>query len=123
MTVQRRRGQVVKVWKTETLTDRRGNTVQASEGVDSPPVLVRAAFIPQRSSRAEVPGQQSINIYRMIIDADLEGVGLWSRIEWRGAIWDPITPPEYHQGTRQTRHWSIDIRERPAGKLPWLLGD
>jgi hypothetical protein len=108
---QRRRGLKAKVWKTVEHTDNRGNKVQVAEPAD--PHEVRCALIPQRSARAEVPGQQQINITRMIVDADLEGVTLWSRVEVLGAQWDIVTPPAYHHGDRKTRHWSIDIRERP----------
>jgi hypothetical protein len=73
---------------------------------------VRAAFIPQRSAKAEVPGQQLINVTRMIVAADLEDVTLWSRVEYMGKQWDIVTPPAYHHGPRKSRHWSIDIRER-----------
>lgn len=113
MSLQRRRGQPAKVWKTVTESDRRGNTVKAATEVG--PHIVRAAFIPQRSSRAEVAGQQQIDVVRMICDANLEDVDLWSRVEWQGRQWDIVSPPQYHHGTRGTRHWSIDIRRRPAG--------
>ncbi|MET9861964.1 phage head-tail adapter protein [Streptomyces smyrnaeus] len=111
MSVQRRRGQVALVWKTHTTTDNRGNEIRVADS--DGPHQVRAAFIPQRSARAEVPGQMAINVLRMIVDVDLEGVDLWSRVEWAGKQWDIVTPPAYHHGTRRTRHWSIDIRERP----------
>ena len=77
------------------------------------PHEVRAAFIPQRSAKAEVPGQQQINVTRMIVAAELADVTVWSRVEWAGRQWDLVTPPAYHHGTRRTRHWSFDIRERP----------
>ncbi|WP_202971134.1 phage head completion protein [Saccharothrix sp. ALI-22-I] len=111
MSHQRKRGQPARIWKTVQTTDRRGNHVTRAE--PSGPHEVRAAFIPQRSSKAEVPGQQQINVTRMIVSADLEGVNLWSRVEWRGKQWDIVSPPQYHHGTRRTRHWSLDIRERP----------
>ncbi|ANT41113.1 head closure Hc1 [Streptomyces phage Nanodon] len=111
MSVQRRRGQVARIWKTTKVIDNRGNEVHVANG--DGPHEVRAAFIPQRSAKAEVPGQMQINITRMIVAADLEGVELWSRVEWAGKQWDIVTPPAYHHGTRHTRHWSIDIRERP----------
>jgi hypothetical protein len=76
--------------------------------------VVNCALIPQRSARAEIPGQQQINITRMIVAADLEGVELWSRVELLGKVWDIVTPPAYHHGERRTRHWAIDIRERPS---------
>jgi hypothetical protein len=61
-----------------------------------------------------VPGQQQINITRMIVDANLDGVTLWSRVEVLGQVWDVVSPPAYHHGDRKTRHWALDIRERPS---------
>ncbi|MEU4155699.1 phage head-tail adapter protein [Actinoplanes sp. NPDC026670] len=112
MSWQRRRGDTAKVWPTTKKTDGRGNDIYVVD-MEAPPHLVRAVFIPQRSARAEVPGQQQINVVRMLVAADLKGVDLWSRVEWRGVFWDVVTPPSLHVGTRHTRHWSIDLRERP----------
>lgn len=109
---QRRRGVTAKIWKSQVQIDNRGNEVITADAVG--PHEVRCALIPQRSARAEVPGQQQINITRMIVDADLEDVTLWSRVEVIGSSWDIVTPPAYHHGERKTRHWSIDIRERPS---------
>lgn len=113
MSVQRRRGQPARIWRTAETVDNRGNTQLVADA--DGPHEVTAAFIPQRSAKAEVPGQQAINVTRMIVAADLEDVNLWSRVEWHGKLWDVVTPPMYHHGTRHTRHWSIDIRERPSG--------
>ncbi|QEQ94044.1 head-to-tail stopper [Streptomyces phage Saftant] len=110
MSMQRRRGQTARIWKTQVVTDRRGNDVVRASA--DGPHEVRAAFIPQRSAKAEVPGQQLINITRMIVAADLEDVTLWSRVEYQGKQWDVVSPPAYHHGPRKSRHWSIDIRER-----------
>lgn len=81
--------------------------------LDDDPIETTAVAIPQRSARAEVPGQQQINVTRLIVKAGLPDVNLWSRFFWQGKWWDAVTPPSYHHGTRHTRHWSIDIRERP----------
>lgn len=93
--------------------DRRGNKNLAAD-LTAEPYHVTAAFIPQRSARAEVPGQQQINVYTMIVSADLADVGLWSIVRWRGELWDVVTPAAYHHGTRHTRHYSLDIRQRPS---------
>ncbi|GGN40172.1 hypothetical protein FHR83_007102 [Actinoplanes campanulatus] len=112
MSFQRRRhGQPATVYQSRTVTDSRGNDVKIVD-LDAP-IEVRAVFIPQRSSKAEVPGQAQINVYRMIVRPDLPGVDLWSRVTWNGRDWDVVTPPSHRHGTRRTRHWSIDIRERP----------
>lgn len=112
MSVQRRRGIPVTVYRMERTTDRRGNSL-AVKTVQLPH-QVKAAIIPQRSAKAEVPGQQQINVVRLIVDPNMEGVGLWSMVEFNGTKWDVVTPPAYHHGSRRTRHWSIDVRQRPA---------
>lgn len=113
MSYQRRHGETARVWRTIITTDRRNNTTKRADPGD--PIEVRATFIPQRSSRAEVPGQQIINVIRMIVDPDLPDVELWSRVEYKGHVWDIVTPPAYHHGiARHTRHWSIDLRLRPS---------
>ena len=111
MSMQRRRGQKAKVYLTETVTDRRGNVTKRA--ADDMTLDVIGAFVPQRSARAEVPGQQQINVVTMICAPDLTGLDLWSRVEWNGRLWDVVSPPAYHHGTRHTRHWSLDLRERP----------
>jgi hypothetical protein len=111
VSVQRRRGQRALIWKSMNITDNRGNVVSVAD--DDGPYEVRAVFIPQRSARAEVPGQAQINVTRMLIDASTEDVDLWSRVEWAGHMWDVVTPPAHHHGSRRVRHWSIDIRQRP----------
>lgn len=110
-THQRRHGLSAKVWKVEERQDNRGNTHEVA--VPDNPHEIRAWVFSQRSARAEVPGQQGINVIRIGVDADLEGVSLWSRVEIMGKLWDVVTPPAYHHGTRNTRHWSLDLRERP----------
>lgn len=111
MSHQRKHGQSVVIYRTETVEDKRGNSV-IHVTTDNPWRLTAAA-IPQRSSRAEIPGQQEIEVVRLITDADLAGVDLWSRVDYLGAEWDIVAPPAYHHGTRRTRHWAIDIRRRP----------
>lgn len=111
MSLQRRRGQTVLIWKTQTVDDRRGNHVTMPDPTG--PYEVKVAVIPQRGQEAEVPGQQVINVVRLIAPPDLDGVEAWSYVEYAGSVWDVVAPPVRHYGSRQTRHWSIDIRERP----------
>lgn len=114
MTLQRKgkNAQPVTIRPSARVQDGRGNwTYILDEDVDA--IETTGAFIPQRSARAEVPGQMEIDVTRLIVEADLEGVNLWSRVYWKGEEWDIVSPPAYHHGTRHTRHWSIDIRKRP----------
>lgn len=117
MTIQRRRtGQDIEIWGRVITTDRRGNKYYTpSEG----PVFVgRGWVIPDRSQRAEVPGQQEIVIMRLGVkdlpEFNEETTGLWTYVKWLNEIWDIMQPPLYHHGVaRHTRHWSIMIRKRP----------
>lgn len=117
MTLQRRRGLEIEYWLSKTTTDRRGNTVKLAD-TEVGPFTTRGWVIPQRSSKAEVPGQQEINVIRIGISADLTGVTLWSRVRYDGKDWDVAAPPEYRHGTRTTRHQSVDLRQRPGAAVP-----
>lgn len=111
MSYQRRRGLPVRLYARKIIQDGRSNeviTVDFDTYFDT-----TAAVIPQRSSRAEIPGQQIIDVVRLIVTHELPNVGLWSQVKYDGEMWDIAAPPAYHHGTRTTRHISIDIRRRP----------
>lgn len=109
--VQRRRGREVTFWGTTRIEDARGDIVRIADPATK--LTVRAAVIPQRSSRAEVAGQVEIDVIRVIVDASIPGVTVWTRAEMDGLEYDLVSPPALHYGTRRTRHWSIDLRQRP----------
>lgn len=117
MTVQRRRGLPIVIYPYRTLTDRRGNEKRVLDA--STPRREKAWIYPQRSAKAEVPGQQQINVVRVGLTADVSeiedptGLDLHAQVDFLGKRWDVVTPPAYHHGTRHTRHWSLDLRERP----------
>lgn len=108
---QRRHGQPVTIYPEKLVEDRRGNhqLIVDRDG----PIHTKAVTVPQRSSKAEVPGQAVIDVTRLVVAADLGNVGIQSIVAWRGEEWDVVTPPGYHHGTRHTRHWTLDIRRRP----------
>ena len=110
MTVQRRRGRQALIYPVEEIADRRGNRTQVPV---EPPLTIRAWAIPERGARAELPGQQQVNIIKIGTKTALAGVNLWSRVQWDGHWWDVVVPPQEHWGTRHTRHWSITLRWRP----------
>lgn len=109
---QRRRGDIATIYRSEDTTDRRGNTTRTF--VTPNPHRVRATVVPERSARAELPGQVAINVIKIIVPADLPDVDLYSRVEFDGKVWDVVTPPALRKGTKHTRHWSISLRQRPA---------
>lgn len=112
--IQRRRGPVATIFRQVEVTDARGNAQFQVTPTD--PHVVRVAVYPQRSARMEVQGgQMDVDVQRLIITADLADVGLWSRVEFQGEIWDVAVPPERHFGERMTHHWTLDIRRRPRG--------
>lgn len=108
--VQRRRGEVAEFYAVVEVVDKRGDRVVVAE--DVPRYVERVACYPERSSRAEVPGQQQINAVVLIVKSDLVGVNVFSRVFFRGVWWDVVQPPAKRNGYR-VRHWSVLIRERP----------
>lgn len=112
MSFQRRRqGVPAKIWYSEMQEDNRGNLLEVPVEV---PIETKVWIFAQRSGRAEMPGQLPINVIRIGVDFRIgEQIDLWSQVEVLGKRWDVAAPPAYHHGTRHTRHWSVDLRERP----------
>lgn len=108
--LQRRRGVEVVVHPSVETEDRRGNRTVRPLG---DPVTVKAWLIPDRSAKAEVPGQQDIEVYLLGTKDDIGNVDIWSRVEWNGKWWDLASPPALHMGTRHSRHWTFTLRKRP----------
>jgi len=135
---QRKRGREFKFYPQVETRDARGNIVHRPD-MDHP-IKVRGTTTPQRSARAEVPGQVGIDVMSILVDVrtspvyedtygetypgrdPVEGISLWSLVKIDGREWDVVAPPGLHWGTRHTRHWSIDVRARPSGKGTGLPG-
>ena len=101
------------IYRVTTVTDARGNKTIQPTSVN--PHVVPASQIPDRSARAEVPGEMEINVCTLRVPADLDGVTLRSRVQWDGEWWDLVAPPTRRTGTRHSKHWTITIRKRPGG--------
>ena len=111
MTWQRRRGVPATIFKSKVLADSRGNDRKVIDTEN--PYEIKVWLMPERSARAEVPGDQQINVVRVGTVYPLEGVDLWSHVDMMGREWDVVAPPAYHRGVaRATRHWSLTLRER-----------
>lgn len=112
---RRRKGIPALAWRSKRTTDRKGNQQYHPTDVDKIPLKVWV--MPQRSSRAEVPGQQQIDVTRIgfwLPAEEMGDINLWSRLEMGGNEWDFASPPVYHHGTaRHSRHYSADVRKRP----------
>lgn len=116
MSVQRRNGVLIKIHPTITTENRRGAKVKGPDLENWHEV--RAWIVPDRSSRAELIGQQEIEVYRVGVDPStvLTGVDQYSRVIWEGDDWDVVGPPAKRGGSRHVRHQTLTIRRRtPAG--------
>ena len=112
MTYQRRRGIPATFFPIIDATDNRGNTIQIHD--EANPLKTTIWLFPQRGGKAEVTGQQTINVVRIGCTADLPDVGLRARVEFMGHQWDVVSPPSFHVGaSRHTRHYAMDVRQRP----------
>ena len=120
MVVQRDRGQVAVIEPQKVARDKRGNVHFVP---DPEHAFERRAWTsPQRSARAEAPGQLAIDIVRVGIawkPADTQDiVGLWARVRFRGELWDVAAPPALHWSqVKRLRHWSIDLRRRGSSRV------
>lgn len=113
MTYQRRRNATeATFFPVVKQTTRRGDERKVHD--ESNPLVRQVWQIPQRGAKAEVTGQQTINVIRIGVSTDVPGVALNSRVYFDGKAWDVVSPPAYHAGGgRHTRHYSMDVRERP----------
>ena len=113
MTYQRRQnGLPATFFPIVKRTDNRGNERKVPD--HSSPIEAEAWVFPQRGAKAEVTGQQTINVVKIGCKIDMPGVELGSQVNFMGKQWDVVSPPAYHHGAkRHTRHWAMDIRERP----------
>lgn len=115
MTYQRQRKGIPAVfYPVIKQIDGRGNERKVHDA-DPDNALHRKVWqIPQRGAKAEVTGQQTINVVRIGVATDVPGVALNARVEFDGKVWDVVSPPALHTGGgRHTRHYSMDVRERP----------
>lgn len=119
MTYQRRRSkEEVKIWKAVPTQDNRGATfwnvpVDADDTPLAVPITLRVAIIGDRSSIASLPGQQVIQQYLMLVDADVD-CSEFSRVLWRGDYYDVAAPPQLHPGSsRSVQHQTVSLRRRP----------
>jgi len=92
--------------------DNRGNERKMHDETD--PIVRTVWQVPQRGAKAEVTGQQTINVVRIGVSADVPDLGLNARVQFDGKMWDIVSPPAIRHGaSRHTRHYMMDVRERP----------
>jgi hypothetical protein len=109
----------VTLYPRKLVTDARGNNQYVTDTDPANAIKVPYSESWLRSSKAEVPGQQTIDVRKLIIPHTVpyDYVTVWARARFPGEtendVWDVIAPPEYHHGTRHVRHWTIVVRWRP----------
>lgn len=113
MTYQRKRkGTTAIFYPVIKRTDNRGNERKMHD--EDTPIVRKVWQIPQRGAKAEVTGQQTINVVRIGVSADVPDLGLNARVEFDGKVWDIVSPPAIRRGGgRHTGHYMMDVRERP----------
>lgn len=113
MTYQRRRkGHDAVFYPVVKVIDNRGNEKKVHD--ETNPIHRKVWIIPQRGAKAEVTGQQTINVVRIGVALDTPGLALNARVEFDGRVWDVVSPPaERSGGGRHTGHLMMDVRERP----------
>lgn len=75
------------------------------------PKTIKVTAVTDRQSDAEVVGQLSVKVLRIMTREALPGS--WNRVEFRGEWWDFARPPTQAFGpSRATDHWEFTIRSR-----------
>lgn len=96
------------VYVEETATDSFGNIVRRPSGDG---IELRVTSSEDRSSEAELPGQVSNKVVRIL--ARQVPAGSWSRIIYAGEEWDLASPPRMTTGaTKRLKHIEFTIRSR-----------
>lgn len=117
-TWHRKRGRRwVKIWPPVKQTDSRGNEV-LRPNLNATPIVVPYSGQWDRSSIAELPGQQLIDVRLIQVEYSdrTKKIAPWSEVELSdtpGARWDIISPPSLRWGTRGVRHLTLEIQRRP----------
>jgi len=107
----------VKIWPPVKQTDSRGNEV-LRPNLNATPIVVPYSGQWDRSSIAELPGQQLIDVRLIQVEYSdrTKKIAPWSEVELSdtpGARWDIISPPSLRWGTRGVRHLTLEIQRRP----------
>lgn len=96
------------VYLEETVTDSMGNRVKRPSGTG---LTIRVTSSEDRSSDAELPGQVSNKVIRIM--ARQVPIGSWSRVVFDGEEWDLASPPRFTKGaTKRLRHIEFTIKSR-----------
>lgn len=114
VTWQRRHGHEIVIYPTISTVDNRGTASKAADLAS--PVTTKAWIIPDRSTAAEVPGQQEIDVIKVGIEPTTEldnaEIDRYSRVDWDGDDWDVVAPPSKRYGTRHVAHRTLTLRRR-----------
>jgi hypothetical protein len=103
-----RGSETLTVYLEELVTDSLGNKIKRPSGVGVP---IRVTTSEDRSSDAELPGQVSNKVMRVM--ARQVPAGSWSRIIFQGEEWDLAGPPRFTPGmTSRLKHIEFTIRSR-----------
>lgn len=91
-----------------TVKDKRGNMIDVPSET---PVKIRVTTSVDQGSDAELAGQVSVKVLRVITrSAPVES---WARIIYANEEWDLAYPPRFTPGvSRATRHIEFGIRSR-----------
>jgi hypothetical protein len=96
------------VYVEETAVDSDGNTVKRPSGDG---ITLRVTSSVDRSADAELPGQVSNKIIRIL--ARQVPAGSWARVIFDGEEWDLASPPRFTPGaTKRLRHIEFTIKSR-----------
>lgn len=96
------------IYPTVEKIDSRGNRVPVASDT---PVKIRVTVLSGRNADAELPGYVSTTI--LVCHTRWAPVTTWTRVEFRGELWDVAVPPTITAGTsKATQSITFTIRSR-----------
>lgn len=112
---RRRGGRYASLYPRKLDTDRRGNEQWVPDW-DATPKVVSYSGQFDRSSVAEIPGQQVLNYTTIQVPYPIPNVEVYGGVtlsDWPGEQWDISAPVQLHWGTPVVRHYTMILRQRP----------
>lgn len=114
MSLQRRRGEVIQLFRSREVTNRRGDP-QRQADLESP-IRTVGKVGHERSAEASLPGQLVTSNDYILVPMNAETVQLdaFGAAYVRDRWWDFDGPPVEVGGSRHTKHLKFSIRLRPG---------
>lgn len=103
-----RGSEILTVYPAKTVTDSRGESLVVPDRDN--PISIRVSVSTDRQSDAEIDGQVSVKLLKVMTRSIPTGNQSWSACSFRGEEWDIAAPPAQCGVTKALRHYEFFLR-------------